>query len=290
MSLRVDAQNNWPEAWHKDKWAEIASCLAAAPSDSGLRLLILAAHPDDEIIGASQLLSRHPHSLVCFLTDGAPRDRNLWSPAAAQGSRKDYARIREAEAIKALSIAGVSQANIHWLGGVDQEAALEIATLTRRFSQFLSIQKPAPVITHSYEGGHPDHDSAALVANLAISMLGERSRPLLLEMTSYHAKAGRCVTGEFLNPNTTPELMFSLDRDARERKRRMMDAYSSQRLVLESFPLDQERLRLAPSYDFSQPPHEGQLWYECMGWPMTGERWRELAHAAMLEVQEPSCR
>jgi hypothetical protein len=36
-------------------------------------------------------------------------------------------------------------------------------------------------------------------------------------------------------------------------------------------------LRAAPSYDFSQPPHAGQLWYECLGWRMTGTKWRELA-------------
>jgi hypothetical protein len=70
----------------------------------------------------------------------------------------------------------------------------------------------------------------------------------------------------------------------------MMEAYSSQRLVLENFPIEQERLRLASNYDFSQPPHEGRLWYECMGWAMTGERWRKLVMAAMAEFQEPSCR
>jgi hypothetical protein len=69
----------------------------------------------------------------------------------------------------------------------------------------------------------------------------------------------------------------------------MLDAYASQRLVLESFPIDRERLRLAPEYDFSETPHEGKLWYECMGWPMTGGRWRDLATAAINEIQEHSC-
>ena len=49
-------------------------------------------------------------------------------------------------------------------------------------------------------------------------------------------------------------------------------------------------INLAPDYDFSEPPHSGKLWYECMGWPMTGVRWRELATAAQASLQEQSCR
>ena len=70
----------------------------------------------------------------------------------------------------------------------------------------------------------------------------------------------------------------------------MMQAYASQRLVLENFPIHEERLRLAPEYDFSEPPHEGKLWYEFMAWQMTGARWRELALAAIDAVREHSCR
>jgi hypothetical protein len=70
----------------------------------------------------------------------------------------------------------------------------------------------------------------------------------------------------------------------------MMDAYASQRLVLENFAIGQERLRLAPEYNFGEPPHEGKLWYECMSWPMTGSQWCELATATINEIQEHSCR
>jgi LmbE family N-acetylglucosaminyl deacetylase len=288
MSLRVNAQKSCREGPNQEKWGEISARLTSIPPDTGLRLLILAAHPDDETIGASRLLSRDHQSRVAFLTDGAPRDRSLWSQAA-QGSREDYASIRRLEAAKALSFAGVPETRLHWLGGIDQDAALELGKLARSFGHLLSRFGPDVVVTHSYEGGHPDHDSAALVANVAISLLQPGQRPLLVEMTSYHAKDGRCVTGEFLSPNTTPELSFELDDSDRERKRRMMEAYSSQRLVLENFPIDKERLRAAPDYDFSQPPHAGKLWYECMGWSMTGERWRKLAMTALAEFQELQC-
>jgi len=68
----------------------------------------------------------------------------------------------------------------------------------------------------------------------------------------------------------------------------MFAEYRSQHQVLESFEINRERFRLAPAYDFQKPPHEGKLWYECLGWDMTGERWRTLA-AARAE-RELSCR
>ena len=268
-------------AENEPSWAGMDAHLRAGP------VLVLAAHPDDETIGASWLLSHFCNSFVAFLTDGAPRDTNLWS-GGVHGSRREYAATRRKEAIQALSIPGIGERNIFWLDAVDQEAAFSISHLTEDFAALLRKIRPVAVVTHSYEGGHPDHDTAALVARAAISRLNGESQPLLLEMTSYHAQNGACITGEFL-PGSEPEFLFELTGEDRERKRRMMSAYQSQRVVLGNFSADLERLRCAPAYDFSQPPHPGRLWYECMGWPMTGARWRELATSEIPELQGNSC-
>jgi N-acetylglucosamine malate deacetylase 2 len=280
---------NWQADGDKNS-NRISRWLQASPPDPNLLVLVLAAHPDDETIGASLLLSRVPESSVAFLTDGAPRDTSLWS-AGVYGSRDDYARTRKQETIRALHYAGVSAQRMFWLEAVDQEAAFEISRLAERLAKLITEISPAIVVTHAYEGGHPDHDSAAVVARIAIaaSLLDHKSRPVLLEMTSYHARGGQCVTGEFLHRGSSPEMCFEFSRSDRERKRNMMNAYASQRLVLENFPIDQERLRLAPEYNFSEPPHAGKLWYECMGWPMTAAHWRELATSAIAEAQEHSC-
>jgi len=277
MSLRVDRLQTWNA---------LSQRLQATPSDPTLRILVLAAHPDDEAIGASVLLSRFPQASVAFLTDGAPRDTRFWS-AGVKGSRQEYAETRRKEALHALHHAGISEQRVFWLGGVDQEAVFEISVLAQRFSKLTKEMRPEIVVTHPYEGGHPDHDSAAVIARIAISLLG--ISPLLLEMTSYHARDSQFVTGEFLNADTQSEICFELQSADRERKRRMIDAYASQRLVLENFPINCERLRLATEYNFSEPPHSGKLWYECMGWPMTGSRWRELASSALAGLQEHSC-
>jgi LmbE family N-acetylglucosaminyl deacetylase len=261
--------------------------LTSEPRDSSLRLVVLAAHPDDETIGASALLARFPSAQVLFLTDGAPQNTNLWPPYFS-GSRAEYAQIRRQESETALAHAGISHKQISWLEGIDQEAIFEVPSLTAKLLRILREYRPHFLVTHPYEGGHPDHDSAALIAWLAAFRF-EKEAPTVCEMTSYHARDGQCVTGEFLRSNRSAELMFELSEPDRKRKRKMMDAYQSQRLVLENFPLLSEKLRIAPEYDFSQPPHEGKLWYECMAWPMSSARWRELASAACSRTLGCSC-
>ena len=304
-------------SWQADRQStreQFAIALVADPPDVSLRIAVAAAHPDDETIGASAMLARFPESTVVYLTDGAPRDERLWT-GGSYSSREEYAARRHAEATDALAHAGVSDKQIFWLGAVDQEAIFEIPELIHRFANLLKETGPDVVITHPYEGGHPDHDSAALIAPLAISLLDRK--PQLVEMTSYHAENDKCVTGKFLESQwwspsvdartranflgradsrssastlATKTVTIDLPDDDRQRKKEMFDAYASQRLLLKDFPTDRESFRAAPDYDFSQSPHEGTLWYECMGWPMTGARWRELAAAAIAELGERSCR
>ena len=66
-------------------FSSVSSSRADAP-----RTVLLAAHPDDETIGASAALHRLPDVTVAYLTDGAPRDTRLWSPHV-NGSRDFYA-------------------------------------------------------------------------------------------------------------------------------------------------------------------------------------------------------
>lgn len=276
---------NWQADTSKAK--DLLARLGADSSNAPLRIAVLAAHPDDETIGASAVLARYPLTQVVYLTDGAPRNTKLWPPEMSE-SREEYAAIRLEEASRALAHAGIAARQIFWLGGVDQEAIFEAHALASRLTEFLREFNADALITHPYEGGHPDHDCAALVAQLATAFLG-REAPEVVEMSSYHARDGSCVTGEFLSAQPSHEIAFHLSECDRGRKRKMMDEYKSQRLVLENFPISSERLRLAPAYDFSQRPHEGKLWYESMGWEMTGARWCELAAKVLAQSKEFSC-
>jgi LmbE family N-acetylglucosaminyl deacetylase len=259
-----------------------------------VRALFLAAHPDDETLGASLLLGRLSDAIVVYLTDGAPRDPQFRQPYAHE-SRETYARRRSEEAAAALSWAGIGREQLIFLSAVDQESIYQAGTLLESFIDVLERLRPDIIVTHAYEGGHPDHDTAALIARSAVDkIVGQKLHcPVILEFTSYHAVDGQRVSGEFLPPSIgqdVPEITLRFSAEDRARKARMLGCYTSQWHVISEFPLEPERLRVAPEYDFTQPPHPGTLWYECLHWAMTGERWRELAGRVLVREGTAACR
>ena len=286
-----------PPSFPRNVWTQLADPAAGICSAKKLdrQAVILAAHPDDETIGASACISRLRNCTIVFLTDGAPRDPGLRSPQAT-GSRARYAQVRHDEALAALNFAGVTPHRILFLGGVDQEAIHQVEILAERFASLLPQFQADIVITHPYEGGHPDHDAAALVTKLSCQMLAREKQtvPAVLEMTSYHLRDGKCVTGEFLPRGwgqclSEEEITIQLSPEERARKEEMLGAYASQQVVLSRFSIGPERLRPAPAYDFTSAPHPGKLWYESLDWPLTGERWREIAAASLTDFAENPC-
>jgi LmbE family N-acetylglucosaminyl deacetylase len=243
--------------------------------------LIVAAHPDDEVIGAAALLHRHPSPFVLHVTDGAPRNRQLW-PRQVAASRSGYARLREAEATRALALAGVAPARIRRLGLADQEAAHDLPALATALEDLVAQLGPAVVVSHPYEGGHPDHDACAFAVRAAITRLRRRGpAPRLLEMTSYHRWRGALRTGAFL-PGGRTAVRLDLTPAERSLKRRMLDCFASQVEVLRPFGVERERFRPAPRYDFSRPAAE--VHYESLGWRWRAEAWCGLAVRALTEL------
>ncbi len=241
-------------------------------------LVIVVAHPDDEVIGAGGQLPRWPKAHLVHITDGAPA--NL---ADAQrlgfGSRECYAQARRRELEMALAVAGLTPGQSRCLGVTDQQSALQLPSIVGELLDILHELSPTAVLTHPYEGGHPDHDSTAFAVHAACRCLWSRQRlaPTIIEMTSYHNRSGIMQPREFLPRAGVLEITAPLTDSERVLKRRLFDQFSSQQNVLCWFPIDIERFRRAPVYNFFQPPHGGKLYYELFDWGMTGDRWRQLA-------------
>jgi LmbE family N-acetylglucosaminyl deacetylase len=254
--------------------------------------LVVAAHPDDETLGAGDLLSRLKDTGIVIVTDGAPRD-GVAARAAGFDGHDAYRQARARETADVLALIGRSDVMVSRLGISDQEA---IAHIPRIVSRLIEIMRAKPfryVVTHPYEGGHPDHDATALAVHAACFLLREDGfeAPLPVEMTSYHLVDGRMIYGSFLpSPGAGPVETFPLGAAEQDRKQRMLQCYRSQSRIVSGFPLDAERFRAAPAYDFLEPPHPGTLAYETFLWRMDGAGWRRKAGRALnrLGLLQPS--
>jgi LmbE family N-acetylglucosaminyl deacetylase len=228
-----------------------------------MSVLVVTAHPDDEAIGAGATLASLTDVHVVHLTDGAPRDRR-WIPRSFHGSHAEYAEAREAEARQALLFANID--DVRALGCPDQEVVYNIRELADQVRAIIDELRPDVLMTTAYEGGHPDHDACAMI----VQTLG-----MAIEMPLYHAEQGSFRALRFVDDRDG--IIVNLDEEQCDRKKRMYECYLTQQELLAQFPIDIERFRVAPCYDFTQPPHAGPLWYEILGFSMDGETWRRVA-------------
>jgi LmbE family N-acetylglucosaminyl deacetylase len=243
---------------------------------------VVVAHPDDETIGCGALLARLKGCTLVLVTDGAPRNV---AHARAYGfaSPSDYAARRLEEIKAALAVAGCEDGALIPLGFADQEAALNLTGLAERLREIFAERGIDVILTHAYEGGHPDHDATALAVHAAAQLRADGAPTLIVEMPFYRLGPDGQVFAQFA-PGGRAEIAISLTEDEKARKARMIAAHDSQARVLAPFPKDVERFRVAPAYDFSALPNGGALFYENYGWGMDGARWLTLARAANAQL------
>jgi LmbE family N-acetylglucosaminyl deacetylase len=247
---------------------DLQEALRSGERIGGVTLFVLA-HPDDETASAGALLQRLDNPRLIYLTDGAPRDM---SDARAAGfpDWRGYSDHRKAELREALRALGTSAEPL-FLDAPDQQA---IEQLDRLMDAIAAQMTGADaVVTHAYEHGHPDHDTAALAVARARRRLGPAAPPAF-EFAGYHLGPDGPVYGRFFGVAGV-ELWPGPAEAAR--KQEALKAYSSQAETLQLFPLHPERFRAAPDYDFARRAPPGPALYDLYGWNMTSEWWRRMA-------------
>jgi len=246
----------------------------------------IVAHPDDELIGMGSRLSRLQNLTLVYATDGAPSNMRH-ATALGFDSAEAYSRARYDESRAALAIAGANPVRQKVLEFSDGDTVFHLPALVERVAQ--AISGAATVITHAYEGGHPDHDSCAFAVQLVCSEISARGqeRPLRLEFAGYYIHGGQLVTNSFWPAADVHEAVVRLSWQERRTKRKAMRAFATQSTIIKKYPPVREAYRRAPIYDFSKPPPPGEWYYDGYNWPLKGKDWLAQVRA---ELYADECR
>jgi len=236
------------------------------------RVAVVAAHPDDAVLGAATVLRSARELVLIHLTDGAEAD----------GAGAD-ARLRELD--RALAVLGVRPRLRLRYGLTDQETVFHLPGLVRRLSH--DLRGCEAVLTHAYEGGHPDHDSAAAAVQLACLYAdGEPMESIVrLEFAGHHACGGALIAGRFHPDPSAPEREVDAAPSDRRARADALACFTTQADALARVGFEAERLRLAPVYDFRRPPPSGEALYDQRGCSLSSAEWR-----AITGLHAPSAR
>ena len=137
-----------------------------------MNVLVLAPHPDDEVLGCGGALCRHTAAgervAVVFLTSGELGLKHL--------PRDEAWRIREREARAAARILGL--ANVEFLRGPDWGLAEAKATIARELRAILQREKPEIIYLPHPDDWHPDHQATLPLLRLALAHSGLKTPEL----------------------------------------------------------------------------------------------------------------
>jgi LmbE family N-acetylglucosaminyl deacetylase len=250
-----------------------------------MRCAVIVAHPADEVVGAGCLISKLVDVTVLHVTDGAPSDMED-AEAAGFKERSEYAEARKRECISALALANVPYDRVIDFEVTDHCASNYLADLTKRITTFLQEWAADIVVTHAYEGGHPDHDATAFATHAALHLMKQNGLkpPALFEMALHPSEDFKAKVPEFLPGPERETTTLLLDERATKLKRQMFACFETQRASLAVSPFGPEKFRQPSTYDFTTPPHDGKLHYENFDWaPRSGE-WQTLASKALADL------
>jgi LmbE family N-acetylglucosaminyl deacetylase len=230
-----------------------------APLSAPRRILILAPHPDDEIvaygIAARRARVAGAKISVLYLTTGVPPGETAW-PWQRSGYPSRVARRRN-EAQAAAALFGFEPAGFldvpsrRSIGHLDETAAAIDHALGQIAADCLWVT--------AFEGAHQDHDAAnALAAHF-------RDRLPVWEFAAYNFADGKVRSNRFLDARGGV-IELHLSREEAADKGRALALYASERGNLAHIKTKAEAYRPLPRHDYAAPPHPGTLFRERFHW------------------------
>jgi LmbE family N-acetylglucosaminyl deacetylase len=186
------------------------------------RLVVIAPHPDDEVLGSGGLMNMAARAkcevVVLSVTDGE---------ASHPGKDRNSVRLQRAgERDRAFGELGLLSHQARRMALPDGAVNAHQARLIDLIEQ---MTKPTDLVLAPWSGdGHPDHDACARAARSAQQRIG-------FELLEYPVWGWHwCVPGQFPFHSA---LKFELDETAHDAKRRAITMFQSQIEDLEQPPI-----------------------------------------------------
>ena len=226
----------------------------------GRSILILAPHPDDEVVGFSAAIGRAQAAgavvRVIFLTHGCVERDAMWP--WERGRYESAVATRWAEAEAACALLGLEA--VGWSDRPARHLWRSLDNAESDVRAVLANRETDQIWTPAFEGGNPDHDGTNALAH----RLADDGHSVL-EFAEYNWAGGKVRSHAFPTPNGSEEIL-TLTEAERARKREALAAYASERGNLGYVGVEREAFRPLASYDYARPPHPGKLWYARFQW------------------------
>ncbi len=247
------------------------------------RCSVIVAHAADEIFGAGCLISKLMDVTILHATEGVGVELD---PSGPRLLPNDISEQLHRECVAALALAHVPENKIVDFSLQQYALPQNLTFITRKIKSFLQESQPDIILTHPYEGGHPDHDAIAFATHAALRILNENGfkPPALFEMALYPSGEPIAKVPEFLSRMESESTTLLLDQQSQQLKQRMYNCLRTQLDLAVASPSNFERFRRPPDYDFTRLPHEGKLHYERFDWALSPGEWHALSTRALLQL------
>ncbi len=243
------------------------------------RVALVVAHPDDEAVGIGSRLALFDDLTLIHLTDGAPSDPG-YASRAGFADNIAYAAARRAELDAALVALDAHPARRLAYGLVDQRTHDKMQMLITRLAH--DLRNHAAVITHAYEHGHPDHDTAAFSVARACDRIGGFA-PARYEFAGYFRSGDHVRYGDFHPEPGVHETRLPIGVEGLAAKRAAFAAHRSQAGTLAQFDPGRETMRPAPDYNFTAPASPRTAVHDLWHFELSPEAWRAAAAPLAME-------
>lgn len=223
------------------------------------RILILAPHPDDEVVACGIAARRARFAgakiFALYLTTGVPPRDALWR--WQRGGYDGRVARRRGEALAVAEFLGFEP--VEFLEIPSRQLLPHLDAAASAFGRALRATSATELWVPAFEGAHQDHDAAnALAAR-------QRGRLPVWEFAAYNYADDKTRSNRFADARGGV-IELHLDRDEAALKRQVLAIYASERGNLAHIRGAEEAYRPLPRHEYAAPPHPGTLFRDRFHW------------------------